>query len=63
MNVGRCRPQMWGLRWGYLRRLSGKRKPCLKRVATLVGQDQGEGDEVARSNLVRWLVEPLLDDS
>jgi hypothetical protein len=40
MNVGRCRPQMWGLRWGYLETLASvpeKRKPCPMSVATLFG--------------------------
>jgi hypothetical protein len=41
MNVGRCRPQMWGLRWGYLETLasvSGKQNPCPTSVETPFGR-------------------------
>jgi hypothetical protein len=26
MNVGRCRPHMWGFVWGYIAWMSGKQK-------------------------------------
>jgi hypothetical protein len=43
MNVGRCRPHMWGLRWGYLETLASvpeKQKPCPTSAESCWGQGQ-----------------------